>query len=288
VVAAVEHALAKERPERTPSIDAFVLELTGKALADVSDETSGVFQPGMSVTSSMVSGATRAPSGPRILATPAPSGAPVAPAGRHPADAPTISGKKFIISVIVVVLALAGLLTKIRMDNWADRAAYRASMIDAGWTLMTDGTLTFDAGAATPALDAGTATANAVDAGALAAEPLDAGSAVAGDAGAPKPVRVEAPLPPAEQAELERLRAMIKARQFDALWDSRIAVRVRFDSPAGRRHVVEVLLEVACARNDNTMIRQHINEYRLMPGANMRAMRATCVKHYAAAVDFDW
>ena len=63
-MAAIEHALEKEKERRTKDIDAFVLELTGQALAEVAqDESSGVYTPGMSVTPSMSSGATRAPSG---------------------------------------------------------------------------------------------------------------------------------------------------------------------------------------------------------------------------------
>jgi hypothetical protein len=278
VAAAVEHALEKDRARRTPSIEAFVLELTGKALAEVSDESSGVFKPGMDVTSSMISGETRAPSGPRILATPA-------PASRHPADAPTISGKKFIITTVVVVLVLAGILTKIRMDNWAERAAYRNQMVDAGWTLLTDGTLVHDAGTSAPVIvvDAGT---EPVDAGVADAGVMDAGAEDAGTAA--KATRVEAALLPNEQAELSRVRAQISAKQWDAVWDSRSRLRVQFTTPAGKRQVVEVLLEVACGRNDNAMVRQHLNEYRNVPGANLRAMRATCVKYYPSAADFDW
>ncbi|MFT3711045.1 MAG: serine/threonine-protein kinase [Archangium sp.] len=285
MVAAVEHALDKDRTRRTPSIEAFVLELTGKALADVSDESSGVFTPGMPVTSSMISGETRAPSSsPRLMATPAAPGTP-APSPRHPADAPTISGRRFVIITIVTVLVLAGVLTKVRMDNWAERAAYRAQMVDAGWTLTTDGNLVRDAGT------------EIVDAGAVApvVAPVVVDAGAAEDAGVPelidagvKTTRVEAPLPPAEQEALNRVRAQMKSKQWEAIWDTRAALRIQFNSPAGKRQIIEVLLEVACARNDNEKVRQMLNEYRATPGANLRALRATCVKYYPSAADFDW
>ena len=163
----MEHALEKERERRTTDIDTFVLELTGQALAEVAqDETSGVYTPGMSVTPSMSSGETRAPSGggPKVLATPSP-GSPPSPAPSSPVK--TVSGTKLIIAL---VSGRAGALgrgrPKVRTDNWKERAAYRAGMVDAGYVMLDDGNFIRDAGPKTVVpverLDAGPAVEAAV------------------------------------------------------------------------------------------------------------------------------
>ena len=53
----------------------------------------------------------------------------------------TVSGRTVVIGLVAGTLLVAGLVAKVRTENWATRQAYRSSMIDAGYQLQPDGTL---------------------------------------------------------------------------------------------------------------------------------------------------
>jgi hypothetical protein len=58
----------------------------------------------------------------------------------------TVSGKLVMSLMVLIALVVGAVVSKVRMDNWAERAAYRSRMMDAGWNLMEDGTLARDGG----------------------------------------------------------------------------------------------------------------------------------------------
>jgi serine/threonine protein kinase len=294
VVAAVEHALEKERERRTPNIDAFVHELTGQALAEVAqDETSGVYTPGMSVTPSMSSGQTRAPSGsgaPKLLATPGPVSS--APAQLSQMDgARQVSGKKLTFGIIAVVAVISAVVVKVRTDNWAERSAYRTSMIDAGYTLLPDGTFNTDAG-----LKRAPEVAVVIDAGVAEVE-VDAGLAEAAiDAGAPavqvvnvEPVKSKVPPTAAELAVLASLVKLEQAEKWENIWDTRGTLRTKLQTPSAREQGLGILITATCQRNDNAQLISIIKEYKLVATASqVRGARARCVKSYPSSEFLDW
>ncbi|MFZ5442563.1 MAG: serine/threonine-protein kinase [Myxococcota bacterium] len=279
IIAAVEHALQKDRAARTASIERFVEELTGQPLATVThDEASGVFTPGMQITDSMASGETRAQLA--TPATPSPS-APPAPTPAPMSSAPTVSGRKVMIALVLASLSVAGIVAKVRTDNWAERSAYRAGMIDAGWKLLEDGNLVRpDAGVG---IDAG-----ALDAAmaALDAGELDAGPAHAVDAGpvTARPVKPEVPPTPEEAKWLESLEAMVKAEKWDDAWSERNRMRLNLKTPSARERGLALLIETACARFDNPQLKMLIDEHRTVAsGAQLRAAKQACLKRYPDA-----
>ncbi len=280
--AAVEHALEKDRERRTSNIETFVLELTGNALAEVAqDETSGVYTPGMSVTPSMSSGETRAPSGGgQKPATKPPVGA------ASPLDGvKTVSGKKLILVLVGGALVLSGIVAKVRTDNWAERSAYRSKMIDAGYVLLADGTFEVDAGK--KVVDAGVAEVVVVDAGA----PVVAAVAVAAfDAGVTEPVRARGPPPtPAELALLDSLQKLAQQEKWEAIWDARGRVRTAVKSPVAREQALSLLISATCARNDNSQLPPIVADYKsVATGSQLRAVRQRCIKVYPGAEALDW
>jgi serine/threonine-protein kinase len=313
VLGAIEHALQKDRAKRTPGIEAFVLELTGQALSEVAateDESSGVYTPGMALTPSMLSGATLAPATPAPGAQSQPAAPPPAapsspvtsaPPAPTPTPPPTVSGKVLIIGLGVVVLALAAIVTKVRMGNWAERAAYRAGMIDAGYVMLPDGTFVRDAGVAAAVVDAGAvALAAPVDAGPDVAEaPVDAGAEVAEapalpDAGAravaPR-AEVEPKVAPATPAELELLATLERhrqAREWERLSELRLRVFNDLRTPTATAQGLNLLLEGLCERRDLVLLRSVIPRVRALGPAQVRKAKALCVARYPDADALDW
>lgn len=282
-IAAVEHALEKERERRTKDIDAFVLELTGQALNEVAqDESSGVYSPGMPVTDSMSSGETRAPSGgaPKQLATPSPGG----PGGPPPGDVKTVSGKKVMIALVGGALILSAVVAKVRTDNWAERSSYRAAMIDAGHQLLADGTFLLDAGAATALVEV--PDAGAPDAAVAALVVVDAGAAVAV---AVEPAKPKVPPTPIEQRLLDSLAKLEHQEKWDAIFEARGALRASLKTPSAREQGLLVLINATCARADNAQLLPIVNEYKTVATpAQVRAARLRCIKHYPSAEFLDW
>jgi serine/threonine-protein kinase len=298
-VAAIEHALEKEKERRTKDIDAFVLELTGQALAEVAqDESSGVYTPGMPVTPSMSSGATRAPSG-------GDSGKVAAPAPPPPSSnlatpnvpsavqgAPVVSGKKLIFGIFAIVAVISAVVVKVRTDNWAERSAYRTGMIDAGYTLLPDGTFDMDAGRKTPAPVAVVEDAGVEDAGVEVAV-VDAGTpavAIVVDAGATEPAaKPKVPPTDAESALLASIAKLAASEKWDSIWESRGSMRAKLQTPSAREQGLGFLITATCARNDNSQLMSIINEYKTVATtAQVRQQRARCVKSYPSSEFLDW
>ena len=279
VIAAVEHALEKEVDRRTPNIEAFVQELSGHGLVDVvQDESSGVHLPGTPVSQSMASGETRAPSGTK--ATPAPA-SPYAPSPALTAS--TISGRKVMVFMVFITVSLAAFLAKVRTDNWAERAVYRAGMVDAGWVMLEDGNFVKSDGGE---YDAGVALAPVVDAGLPAAVAVEPEAGVP-DAGVPelavKP-KLEAPQTEAEKALLDGLLAQVARQEWDPLWDARGKIRVGLKTPSALRQGLEVLLDAACARSDNAQIMPVYNELRAVSSpAQLKQSKQRCIARYPAS-----
>lgn len=53
----------------------------------------------------------------------------------------TVSGRWVVVGLLLGTLGIAGVVAKVRTDNWTMRQAYRDRMIDAGYQLNSDGTL---------------------------------------------------------------------------------------------------------------------------------------------------
>ncbi|MGV3621839.1 MAG: serine/threonine protein kinase [Archangium sp.] len=282
VIHAIEHALEKEREKRTRDIETFVLELTGQALATVQDDTHGVFQPGMNVSPSMLSGATRAPSS-GAMATPIALSKQV---DSGPPPARTVSGRKVIVGIIAITVVLAAVITKVRMDNWAERERYRAGMRDAGYVMLADGNFVIDAGVKQEAVrDAGAVAVAEVDAG--TPEVVDAGVAVA-QAEPVKPKVVEPPT--AEELEiLKGIDALEKQGQWDVIWEARPRYRTELKTQGARSRAWNSLVLAACNRSDNAQLMIVINELKAVavPG-QMKAVRAKCLAKYPSAEYLNW
>ncbi len=285
VVSAIEHALEKEREKRTRDIETFVVELTGQPLAEVSvEESSGVFKPGMAVTPSMASGATRAPpSSAAAKATPQP---PTSEGAPPPAS--SVSGKKVIIGIVALTVIIAGVISKVRMDNWAERERYRAGMRDAGYVMLADGTFLMDAGvkpvdAGLEVVDAGVADV-VVDAG----EP-DAGEVDAGTTTVTRPKPVETPPTPEEAELLKHLDGLEKAQRWDAIWEARPRYRSEMKTQSARAHAFSTIVLAACARSDNAQLAIVINELKsAATAAQVRQVRAKCIAKYPSAEYLSW
>ena len=270
-LAAVEHLLEKDRVRRTPNIERFVLELTGRALAEVAeDETSGVYSPGMPVTPSMSSGQTRAPSGGAAK--------PATPQPPSPMDGmKTVSGKKVILTIIAGALVLSAIVGKVRTDNWAERSAYRSKMIDAGFVLLADGTFEMDAGRV-PGVDAGIPAVVAVV------------SPPAIDAGVPEVVKPRGPAPTLDELALvESLQKLADQKNWDAIWESRGRVRAAIKTPMAREHALSILISAICERNDNAQLSPLVADYKsVASGSQLRAVRLRCIKVYPDATSLSW
>ncbi len=282
VVQAVEHALEKERPQRTRDIESFLTELTGQTLAQVpQDESSGVFKPGMPMTPSMVGGATRAPSsGPLLLATPPPSVAQV----DGPPPARLVSGKKVIIGILLVTGVIGAVISKTRMDNWAERERYRAGMRDAGYVMLSDGNFVMDAG-----VKAAVVIAEVIDAG-LEEEDPDAGLEVV-DAGiaAVRPKVIEAPPTHDEQELLKYIAGLEKAGNWETLWETRSRLRADLKTPSARARGFAAVVLAACARSDNAQLMVVINELKSAASSSqVRAVKQQCIAKYPSAEYLNW
>ena len=265
---AVEHALEKERHRRTKDIDSFVLELTGQALAEVAqDESSGVYSPGMPVTPSMSSGATRAPSGG------APNLATALPATRSPVDsAQRVSGKKAMLVIVGGALLLSAVVVKVRTDNWAERSAYRTAMIDAGHVLLADGTFSMDAGQATAPV-----------------ETLDAGVAAPLPVVVAEPPRPKVPPTAEEQLVLAKFAKLESEERWEIIWSSRALLRTALKTISAREQGLAMVITATCARNDNAQLLPIVSEYKAVAtSAQVRLARQRCIKRYPSAEFLDW
>jgi hypothetical protein len=287
VVQAVEHALEKEKDKRTPDISGFVRELTGTSLVEVTEESSGVFTSRLGVSDSMISGETRNAS---ERATPAPSSTP-------PNSLPQpsrLSGKTYVITVVSAVLIIGAIVSKVRMDNWKERAAYRAQMVDAGWVMLADGNFVRDAGEGDAGVDAGLRDAGTSDAGTVDAGTVDAGRLQTGtpDAGAAETVRMvkDPPLTADEQRQLGGLREQQLAGRWEIIWEARGTLRVAMKTatPGARKQLFEVVLEAACQRRDLDGVKGLTSDARQLFGPQAQRLRQRCEQVYPDSANLDW
>jgi hypothetical protein len=207
--------------------------------------------------------------------------------------APVVSGKKLIFGIFAVVAVVSAIVVKVRTDNWAERSAYRAGMIDAGYTLLADGTFDMDAGRKTAAPvmveDAGVE-----DAG-LAMAVMDAGAvtpplAVVVDAGTSEAsVKPKVPPTQAEEQLLASIAKLVSSEKWDTIWESRSTLRAKLQTPSAREQGLGFLITATCARNDNAQLMSIINEYKTVAtSAQVRQRRAGCVKSYPSSEFLDW
>jgi eukaryotic-like serine/threonine-protein kinase len=271
---AVEHALQKDRANRTMSVAAFVLELTGQVLsgtprpgASIPSGAAGVLSPGANVDEQMMSDATLAPPSNNVpvLATPNPAGvatpqavppSPAEPSRR--AVVPLIGGG--LLCVAIGVGAFVGVTTL--------RAASRVGGVDAAVTVV-----------APPPLPAVVDTPAPTDAGAEA----DAGLLVGRSVGAPPPlkptVKALSPPSPSDLAEVGRLEAQLKAGEWEDVWSRRGSVVSRLSSREGQRDFFILMIEVACQRGDLSNANIYVRRLEDFPPAAKELARKRCRKH---------
>lgn len=270
VLRAVGHALERERERRTPTIEALVEELTGQPLVTVAHDPAGLYRTGLSVTPSMISGQTRAPS--------TPPGTVTAPSG------PLVSGKLVVGIILGLTVAIAGVVTRVRMANWAEREEYRSSMRDAGWVMLEDGNFVQpDAGPAPAALTEDAGQASAEDAGVVPTV-VDAGATPEG----PQTPRPAAPPTAAERATLDALTAELRDHRWEQVWASRNVV-FELHTPRALEEGYGLLFESACQRHDNAGLLSLLPNYRrFATGAQRSTHKRRCVELYPSAADLDW
>jgi len=274
---AVEHALQKDLAARTPSVAAFVLELTGQVLSNAGSPKaagpSNVLKPGEQVDEAMMAEATAAPSSkvqPKLLMTPNPPSArePVAPprsnppAGRSPLL--LIGGAVGVLAIgIGAYLAATGIGTTV--TGSPDASVTATPTVDAGSAEVAFPTSAVDAGqlpAATPVVDAGTPETKPVDAGVVVA-----------------PIKTPLPPPSPEDALLiSEFEAETKANPETA-WARRASMQVKMQSPGGKRVLLTMLVEMACQRADLTNAQAYSRQ---LSGSAKDLARKRCRKHQPA------
>ncbi len=263
VVAAVEHALEKERSRRTADIDTFVLELTGEPLAIPTPSTSsGVIAPGMSVSESLMSGKTVNPSPERALATPG----PIAAARRT-------SGTKLLVGLLGGVVLLSG-----GMISWRK---YLVSIMpaDAGVVVPVTSAeppaTTADAGTEPGQLDAGVVLV--IDAGIRPATPPTHVVEVAADTPSPK-----------DQARLTELTAARDRGDWEYLEAQRSSVR-GLDSRTARARAMSLVVLGMCHRASNVLLGTAIEELKRVASPSLvRSARRDCEAVYPSASSMQW
>jgi len=187
--------------------------------------------------------------------------------------------------VVSAVLIIGAIVSKVRMDNWKERAAYRAQMVDAGWVMLADGNFVRDAGEP----DAGLVVDAGIDAGVPDAGTFDAG---APDAGTAETVRAmkDPPLTAAEQRQLGELREQQRAGRWEIIWDARgtLQVSMQTATPGARKQLFEVLLEAACQRRDLNGIKGLSGDARQLFGPQAQRLRQRCEQVYPDSANLDW
>ncbi|MBL8923728.1 MAG: protein kinase [Myxococcaceae bacterium] len=299
MASAVEHALQKERDKRTPSVAAFVLELTGQVLAGTPSTPaaasgppshSGVASPGQAIDEQMMASATVAPSSnivpkpqlatpsppPAVVTPSAPARAPALPTGERSSPLPQArrSPVSFVVGGAVLLLVAGGTFVIARaLDSGASAA------VDAGSTLPA---VVVDAGLPAP-IDAGVVEAPGVR------ETLDAGQVLAAsiDAGVtPKaPPKALTPPPAADRAVLAELKAQLDAGKVDDVWQRRGPLRNRFTSKEGVRDFLILMVEVACVRGDLGNANSYARQLAEFPPSALDAARKRCRKYQEWSLD---
>jgi serine/threonine-protein kinase len=286
---AVEHALMKERHTRTPDIDAFVQEFTLQPLGNPGDGKAGVFQPGMQVSESLMSGKTLQPNfTPPPVAQKATPGAgsvapPAPPKAAEPAKVKTVSGRTIAIGLMVVGLVVpAGVITLKRW--WATQPV---PVLDGGVEVV-------DAGAAppAPAPDASVATVEPADAGVAVARPV-----VIPDAGKMAPVRKATETFTAEELEQQRIAlAWLKQKQQAATQqpsqyeDIRraIAKLANLKERVARTDGVLIVIDALCHQGANLELGRVIAELKEVAPNRVTEAQKNCEAVYDGAKNVTW
>ena len=279
---AVEHALQKDRANRTVNVAAFVLELTGQVLsgnaqhpASTPSGATGVLLPGAKVDEQMMADATVAPPSnilPKapVLATPNPVSV-VAPKAPEPQAVmpspppPKRSAATFIGGgLLVVAIGIGTFVVATRLDSGPT-----VVVVDAGTPVVTPPpVVVIDAGA--PLVDAGAE----VDAGAVVAA-VDAGVAPT----AKPPGKALTPPTGNDLAELNKLEAQLKAGEWEDVWSRRGSVVSRLTSQEGQRDFFVLMIEVACQRGDLSNANIYMRRLETFPAAAKDVARKRCRKH---------
>ncbi|MDP1922337.1 MAG: protein kinase [Myxococcales bacterium] len=275
---AVEHALQKDRANRTVNVAAFVLELTGQVLsgnaqhpASMPSGPAGVLSPGARVDEQMMADATVAPPSnilPKapVLATPNPVSvvAPKAPEPQAvtPTPAPPKRSAAWFIGggLLVVAIGVGTFVAATKLDPGP-------TVVDAGAPVVTPPpVVVIDAGAVD---DAGAE----VDAGAVAV--MDAGIAPT----VKSPGKALTPASGNDLAELNKLEAQLKAGEWEDVWSRRGSVVSRLTSQEGQRDFFVLMIEVACQRGDLSNANIYMRRLETFPAAAKDVARKRCRKH---------
>lgn len=281
VVQAVEHALAKDREQRTKDMATFVHELTGRPLTAPrwgDDEVSGVATPNMPVSESLAGGATisrdsneRATPAPRVRATGGegpPTPGPVRP---RPALLAAALGAGLLLGLggIGYFLLRAKPLPRPQAPDpivAADAGATPAALADAGGVAPV---------VASPLLDAGPALE--MDAG-LAQRVPDAGrplgvKATRGDvAGEPSA---------AEQAMLDELERRFTAKEYQSVLLNRRKVEDPALSGPAKLRGLKLLVRAACKQKNDNVLPPFLSQLRpLASRATLAELKQECVAEW--------
>jgi eukaryotic-like serine/threonine-protein kinase len=270
VVAAVEHALTKDKAQRTPDIATFVQEFTGTSLAGPTPAEAGVYTPGMEVSESLMSGKTVNPVQ-RSRATP---GAPTPPPAPSPAS--PVSGRRLALGLVAVAVLGAAAIVYVRVDVWQN---HLRPVEDAGAALGGAGPVATSA----PVPDAATAVPSPVE--------RDAGPRPAPRVEVVRAVEPPGPsdTPTAEdQQALDRLRAMRERADWEGLELQRNSVH-RLASRRAQLTAWSWVVDAMCHRMDNQLLAPAIAELKgVADRGTLRSTRKACEAVYPAAADLAW
>ncbi len=296
IVHAVEHALVKDRAQRTPDIATFIRELTGEelatparpvALGDESEAVSGVYKPGMRVSDSLMNNATVAPSVSKM--TPSVSRRPsqATPRPTTPAPAPEVAERPSGLSPGVLAGLLVAGLAVIGVAGYAWQASRQQVVatppkpvppaVVAGGLAKPTVTPTPVPTVGEP--DAGpSAPAPETDAGAeLATAPLDAGAAKT--PARPPPMAVVS-LTADEARIVNELKALKSSGDWESLSRHRLTALNGMTSNGGRREVLLLTLEAECALNQLQSINSDYRRLeKLKDAAALGRAKEVCRRH---------
>lgn len=283
VAAAVERALEKDRRARTQTIEEFVAEFTGKPInARPGSGVVAVYQPGMAVSDSLLSGKTVAPAPLRPqLATPGEQPPPPPPVSVAPSRAPqpqtgAVSGTRVAVGLLLTVGLLFGLVKVMR--PWADaQKAALAALEDAGVPEVDAGAPeTADAGEATVRVDAGV--------------PVVVAPPVVSDAGQTTPREVRT-LPPGSAADLALLASMQEAAntgQWDSLVNKRSLVRQMEPKTRAYADAVKLLLRAICERREDSILTEYVQALKRTAPRELPEVRRLCIELWPDSKTRDW
>ncbi|MBL9037327.1 MAG: serine/threonine protein kinase [Archangium sp.] len=281
-IAAIEHALVKDKAQRTPDVATFVHAFTGEALqatampsAPTPSAPSGVATPGGAVSESLLMGATATP-GPGVVPKPA-TPMPLPPP-RRTSWAPWV--------VATGMLVLGGVVAAWRAQTRADEAASAARPYGVEKTPLAavrDPTVNpSDAGAVV--MDATGPSDVARDGGSAAMKilrpattSLQEGTPAPGVVGRQVKPAAAQPLSDDEKTLVAELSALAKTGAWDAISARRMSAINTATTAEGKRALWLLLLEAECARRDVGQLNGVYNRLdALGDAAVVRRARAVC------------